>query len=251
MDEARIKFEINPKLDPTKFNEVLLQHGRVRIRDFLKPASADALYRQLADGLAWRTFLVAEERLFTTPPQEPNSPTAEDAKEVLDCAYGGAQKGFACLYDADRLFPEDVPEGVTESNDHHAPALAALDDFLNSAPFLDFVREVLALPRIERATLQATRFRRGHFLTFHSATWSADKTLKRRASFFLNLTPQWNPDWGGLLEFRNGENCTIEGYVPCFDALDLALFPQGYWISAVAPFVPVDRLVIAGRLYVA
>jgi Rps23 Pro-64 3,4-dihydroxylase Tpa1-like proline 4-hydroxylase len=68
------------------------------------------------------------------------------------------------------------------------------------------------------------------------------------ASFQLNLTPEWRPEWGGLLEFR-GTGHSIEGILPRFNSLDIYTFPQGHWIGAVAPYARGPRLAIAGRLY--
>jgi Rps23 Pro-64 3,4-dihydroxylase Tpa1-like proline 4-hydroxylase len=92
--------------------------------------------------------------------------------------------------------------------------------------------------------------RPGHFITFHDATRSADKEGKRRAAYSYNLTPEWKTEWGGLLEFRGKEGHIVEAFSPCFNCLDLFAFPQGHWMSLVAPFCDGPTYAVTGGLYV-
>jgi SM-20-related protein len=123
-------------------------------------------------------------------------------------------------------------------------------EFVNAQEFLTFMRTVTGLPQINRAAIRATRFRVGHFEMFHAATFSADRTGRRAAAFSINLTPEWKPEWGGLLAFRRHDAGSIVAYMPTFNSLDVFGFPVGYWISHVAPFASAVRLAISGRLYI-
>src|SRR5213075_2019905 len=116
--------------------------------------------------------------------------------------------------------------------------------------FLKLMREVTGFDRLCRVATQATRFRPGHFISFHSGTCASDRTLKRRVSFSLNLTPEWRPDRGGLLEFRRKEGDVIEAYMSVFNSLDVIVFPLGWWISTVARFSQDPIYAVAGRIYV-
>lgn len=252
-------FELNPKLEPSKLQGAFSQRGRVRIRNVLRPSVADALYQHLAHRVAWRSFVVAEEKLLGTPPGEPVGQSVDEDKQMLDIAHKGARKGFARVFDSDRVFPEELDEssaslseaqGATQAAEVRDPVLVECDAFFRSPVMAELFKQVTGLKEIGLVLTQAQRFRPGHFVTFHCGTWSADKTGKRRAMLSLNLTPEWRPEWGGMLEFRNLEADVIESYMPAFNTLDLFAFPQGHWVSPVAPFADGPMLAMAGRLYV-
>jgi SM-20-related protein len=253
--KSTIQFELNPELNVEKLSEEFKKNGRVRALNFLQPACAEALYQHLRHNVAWRTFLVASEQLLGTPPGEPVGVNADEEREILDCAYGGARKGgFAYVHDADRLFPEDEADYAPESAAPRVPPadsmLAGFEEFLNTAALRELVCTVTGLQELGSISSQATRFRPGHFVGFHSGTWSADKTRKRRALLSFGLTPDWKPEWGGAQEFRSNDQGIAQSFIPCFNSLEVWGFPMGYWISAVAPFAEVPRFGVMGRVYV-
>lgn len=242
-------FELNASLNGTGLNQEFRQKFWLHIENILSPVTALALYELVSREVEWRSFLVADERLLAAPAELRGAYPPEVEKELADYAYAGAAKGFAYLQDANRLFAEDVPEGTEIEEVVDAPVLVRLGEFVNSQPFLEFVRAVIGVPEISRAAIRATRFRPGHFEMFHNATRSADKSGKRIAEFSINLTPEWKAEWGGLLEFRRTEPGVAEAYVPTFNSLDIFGFPVGHWISCVAPFAGGSRLAVSGRLY--
>lgn len=241
-----INFEINSKLDRERIRREFHSRGRVRVHNFLNHQAADALYHYLDEEVRWRTFVVAGEKLMGAP-SEARADLQEQDKEVLAVAYAGARKGFAAAYDATRLFPEDVNTGVDVGEHLPGTVLATCDEFMASEAFLMFARKIVGLEEIKHVATQATRLRTGHFASFHSATFSADKTMKRRAVCFLNLTPEWRPERGGLMGFQ--QTNTIEAYMPVFNAIDIVAFPQGWWIGAVSSIVSDPIYTVRARLY--
>jgi SM-20-related protein len=242
-------FSLNPKLDVDKLAEAFRAAGRVRVREVLHSTCADELYQHLHRVARWQTFVVANEKRLGTPVQDVPLTPEEDA-EIRGLAYESARTRFASLYDATGLFSEDI-EGSSEAvaRGEHS-VLDSFRQFLASEAFMDFARRVTGHSDLARVEIQGTRFRPGHFVTFHSATRSADKSRKRRACFFFNLTPEWKPERGGMVEFRTREAAdVIEAYMPVFNALDIVSFPHGYWVSPVALFSPDPVISIAGRLY--
>lgn len=242
-------FRLNAELDRAELSAAFRQKVWLHVENVLSPTSALALYNHVSQEVRWRSFLVAEERMLATPSDLGGSDPVDVEKELSDCAYAGAAKGFACLYDANRLFAEDIPEGADIEEAFETPVLVHLSQFVNSELFLEFMRAVTGVSEIGRAAIQAKRFRPGHFEMFHDATFSADKSGTRIVGFSINLTPEWRPEWGGLLEFRRNDQGSIEACVPTFNSLDVYGFPVGHWISCVAPFAGGVRLEISGRLY--
>jgi hypothetical protein len=251
MDENResiVPFELNRELDQTDLSSRFRERYRLRIPDLLEPAGALMLQQHLSRDVKWSTFLVADNTMYSASPGPYSVHTADVEREMLLRAHMGAQSGFACLYDADRLFPEDAPEGTQIENAPRTPLLARFSEFLNSALFLDLCRRVTGVPQIARADIQATRYRPGHFMMFHTMLPYSQKTGKRLAAFEVNLTIEWRPEWGGLYEFHRREH-VAEACVPSFNLLDIFSFHRGRWISTVAPFAEGERLAISGWLY--
>lgn len=239
-------FQINPVLVPEKLAEQFQARRSVHVTNFLPYAVATALSRHLVDCMAYQTYVVANEDEMATSPGEESILTPDDEREMLDVACEGARNGFASYFEANGRLR--VPDPAEESS-----VITPFNDFvqfLNSSAFLDFARKVTGLDKIQRVDAHATRFRGGHFVLFNNGTFSADVSGKRRVNFELNLTQQWRPEWGGMLEMRGDEGYQIEAVMPCFNCLDLFAFPKGYWISQVTPFAHASRYAIFGSLFV-
>jgi Rps23 Pro-64 3,4-dihydroxylase Tpa1-like proline 4-hydroxylase len=77
-----------------------------------------------------------------------------------------------------------------------------------------------------------------------------DKTGRklRRAAYVFNLTPRWQPDWGGQLQFIGPDGHVAEAWVPRFNALNVFAVPQPHAVSIVAPFAVGARYSVTGWL---
>jgi SM-20-related protein len=231
----RPSFQINTALATHELAEQFNTRRCVHVSNFLPHAVATALGRHLVDSTPYQTYVVANEDEMTTNPGQDSVLTAEDEREMLEVACDGARNGFASYFEANRsLSPSAFSDFV---------------QFLSSPVFLNFARDVTGIGEIARAEVQATRFRAGHFQLFSNGTFSADPTGKRRINFELNLTHQWRPEWGGMLEMRGHHGYEVEAVMPCFNSLSLFAFPRGYWISQVTPFAHASRYAISGSLY--
>ena len=244
---------INPDLDWDEFQCAFSKTGRIRVDNVLTAGSAKSLYQYLVKSSRWRTFVVSRGRLLGTSLDE--VAVSDTDREILEYAYEGACSGFASVYDAGGTFADErapsisLSDGSTAIRTTYGEVPADCSYGLNSAEFLEFVSFVIGVPELGGISTQATRLRPGHFVMFQSAIRTADQSKTRCASLELGLTPDWKPEWGGLLQFRNHHGGTIEGYPPCFNVLDLFIYPQGYWISPIAPFAAGTRLGVSGRVY--
>ena len=81
------------------------------------------------------------------------------------------------------------------------------------------------------ADAQATLYRSGHFLTSHNDDTPGSKRL---AAYVLSFTPAWRAEWGGLLEFLDGNGQVETGYLPGFNTLKLFRVPMTHYVSMVA-----------------
>lgn len=211
--------------------------GRVHIPDFLSAASADAIYRHLASQPDWNFVCKLNGRHIDS--SENATKALDEAqrsallKEIRQQARDGFQYNYAAIpiYDIvhQKLLPGDYFYAVFE--------------FLNSAEFLDYARELCDDPSIAFADAQATKYSAGHFLTTHSDDAPGKN---RRAAYVLNLTPRWRADWGGGLQFFDKEGHVEAAFLPRFNALNIFAVPADHSVAYVAPFAGESRYSITG-----
>jgi hypothetical protein len=109
----------------------------VRIENVLPPPAAEALYRSLMCEVAWRTVVIANGHLQGTLPGETVSVELES--EIANHAQQSTRHGFACVYDTDRILPEDEqPDGDICCREDGPAALVSLETFFNSLEFVKF-----------------------------------------------------------------------------------------------------------------
>jgi Rps23 Pro-64 3,4-dihydroxylase Tpa1-like proline 4-hydroxylase len=239
------EFEINTDVNLDQLCETFRNDRRLRITEFLDPASAEALYHYLDKRAEWSSFLTDKGRMFELPPEIRRNCSAGGEQRLIDLAHASARDGgVAYIYDATRCFAGDAVAYVKDES-----ILARFADFVNSPMFLDFVRRVSGVEELDMADAQAMRFRAGNFMTFHGGTSSLEYTKTQRAFYSYQLTPEWKAEWGGLLEFRGTAARSVEAYVPCFNCLDMFAFPQGHWVSAVSPFAGGSTYSVRGGIF--
>jgi SM-20-related protein len=228
---------LNPALDLAPYRESFGRTKRVRITDILTQESAERIHDCLAEQVPWRLNyrhrgvdqLLTQEAFAALPPER----RAAIEREI----YADAGFGFQYLYYAYKL-----DEEFRQSN---APPqlLHEVMDFLNTPVFLSFVRSVTGIETITRANGQATCYSRGHFLTVHTDIVPAEERL---AAYVLSFTKNWNPNWGGILEFYDPAGNVIEGLLPLFNAISIFEVPQPHAVTYVAPYAMWPRFSITG-----
>ena len=152
----------------------------------------------------------------------------------------GGRTGFQFDFDTWRI--SDHLEAGRRQGGIVAPLEAAYD-FLNSAPFLGFVRKLTGDPRPAYVDAQATRYRAGQFLTAHDDNLAGKDRLY---AYVLNMTLEWRTEWGGLLMFHDADGHLAEAYAPKFNALNIFKVPAWHSVSQVASYVTAERLAITG-----
>ena len=230
---------LKDSLDAGALASGFVESGRLQIRDFLRHDAALGVFREMSDAKDWR---LAVNRGDTTQDYEESElagwpPEKVEALEREVVIAG--RSGFQFRYDAIR-----VPTGATA--DHATPPmLRAFVDFLNAPETIDFMRRLTGIEDIDFADAHATRYRPGHFLTAHD---DLNVEMGRRVAYVMNLTPQWRPDWGGLLQFYDDRGNVAQGFTPAFNVLNLFRVPQPHSVSWVTPLAGAARYSITGWL---
>lgn len=216
--------------------DVFRRSGRIHIPDIIDSESADQLFRSLRDETDWSVLYLKDGKGDAIPMKDWLALPEAERSGIMNYVCATGAHGFQFFYHG--CFLQD---GVTLP-----PALQAAKEFLNSAPFLKFAREVTGANDIHEADAQATLYRTGHFLNEHDDSNVPGE--QRRVAYVLNLTPIWRPDWGGSLQFVADDGHIVEAYTPVFNAINMFRVPQRHFVSAVAPHAGAGRYSITGWL---
>ena len=232
--------DINPALDRHALAASFAETGRVQIRDVLTEETARNLHavvsRQTKWGLAWHAG--AEGPHNIPEPELKRMPKEQQAaiQQQLYAAMRGTDYGF--LY-AQYPMVWAYLQGWAPGGPHEAVV-----DLINDEPLLALVRDVTGMDDLIKADAQATLYAPHHFLASHNDSHVAEGW---RVAYVLNLCAEdWRPEWGGYLNFYDGEGDIIQGFKPRFNALNLFAVPQLHGVSYVPPFAPHARFAITG-----
>lgn len=231
---------INASLDIASIRARLQRDGRVQIADYLQPAAAERLQHCLAHEVPWTLALRDGDGARTIAHADyaamPDDARAALLRRVADSARGGEYR-FA--YDSYMMV-----SAYKEGRDPDL-LLHRVLEFFNTPDYIGFVRGITGDAAIRRANAQATRYRPGHFLRYHT---DVDSSEGRRYAYVLNLSRGWQPDWGGLLQFVDDDGLIVDTFLPRWNSLSLFRVPAGHLVSMVAPWADEERLAITGWL---
>lgn len=235
---------INPAVDPAGWRATLQREGRVQVGDFLQPEVAQQLRQCLQDEVPWTLALRDVDGPRTINNERYRALSDHELARLLADIGEGARDdrsddGFRFVYDSYMM--------VTAYQQKRDPGLLLhrVLEVFNSPGYLDAMRALTGDPGIRRVNAQATRYRPGHFLNFHT---DADSHEGRRFAYVLNLSRDWQEDWGGLLQFVDDDGRVTDHFLPRWNSLSLFQVPAGHAVSMVAPDAGGDRLAITGWL---
>ncbi|MBV7257175.1 2OG-Fe(II) oxygenase [Pacificimonas sp. WHA3] len=209
----------------------------IQVPEILDAHAAKAAQKALW-SLPWGLCFNEGEAVHQISPDALQRMPPETQRQMLARVHQGAARGFQFLYN---FFP--MLEAATRLG-KEAP-MAGFFAFINSAPFLKFVRNVTGNDDIQWADAQATLFQPGHFLTWHDDSKSKDR---RVAAYVFGFTEDWGSDWGGYLNFFDERRDVTAAFRPKFNVLSLFAVPTPHAVGVVAPFAKGQRFSVTGWL---
>lgn len=207
------------------------EDNRTIISDILVNDSAQALANALNASPAFDYAYVKDGKPTLLTPDDAAAMSREDQHKMRTEIVRQGSQG------AGYLFGRHVIDLQSETIFKQAK------DWLNSEETLALVKEISGKTDISFASAQATKYMPGHFLTRHQDTHEKEK---RRLTFMLNLTPNWHPDWGGLLQFYQQDGTPRDAWAPTFNTLCLFDVDHIQSVTYVAPLAAAPRLSISG-----
>ena len=236
---------ISEQLDIEHWRARLRHDGRVQIEDYLQLDIATRLRDCLLREVPWTLAIRDADDARTLDHETYSSMDSGAICATLTAANGreredlGHDIGFRFAYDTYmmvRAYKEGRDPGL---------ALHKVLEFFNSPAYLSVQRALTGDDRVRRVNAQATRYRPGHFLRYHT---DIDSTEGRLYAYVINLSRDWCADWGGLLQFMDDDGRVQESFLPRWNTLSLFAVPSGHAVSLVAPWAAGERLAITGWL---
>jgi SM-20-related protein len=227
-----------PRTDTDTLAAQFAETGRLRIPGLLREADATRLHDALARRTPWNLFILHDGPKVMPLAHWQALPAAE--RKFIDDQMAVAAR--------DKFEARFLQCPLTETGEPFAgliPELDALARFLNDEPFLSFMRAVTGSAAIAFADAQATCYRANDSLHRHTDEVPGKNRI---VAYVLNLTPRWQPEWGGLLNFMAPNGQVDEAWVPSFNTLNLLRVPQNHFVGSVAGFVEAPRLAVTGWL---
>lgn len=228
---------LHPGLDPLRLRDEFAQRGRMQIRPFLQEHAADALHDCLQQQVPWTLAFRRDGRSQTLPRDAYAAMDEGQRQQLLQALYAESRGRYGFAYESYMMVKAYLEKADLELMLHRVL------EYLNSAEFLGFARTLSGLHEIRRVSAQATRYRIGHYLRRHN---DFDAEEGRLVAYVINLTPSWNVDWGGQLQFVGEDETITETFFPHWNSLSLFRVPQQHSVSGVMPFAEGDRLAITG-----
>jgi SM-20-related protein len=231
-----VTIELNRALDAAALTDDYAVRKRLQVRQFLEPSSAQTVYEWLHE-LPWGLVYNDGPTVHQLSPDRVANMQPGEATRITAGIQERARAQYQFLY---AFFP--ILGAYTAPN---SPRFQIFDffEFINSAPVLDFIRRLTGIDQIRWADGQATWYRPGHFLKAHT---DEDPSTGRVAAYIMNLSPEWERDWGGFLQFFDANDNVEQAFKPSFNTLNIFTIPQLHSVSMVSNYVTAERLAVTG-----
>lgn len=221
------------------YAQIYAKTRRIHIPDVFSQSDAAWLHDVLSRDTPWNTVLNSERAVYDLTPETIRSLPAGKWDELQAAVLASASQRFHYMFENCRLSEAGEPFRET------GHPLAAVVAFLNAPETLAVLRKITGHAAIARVDAQATRYGPGHFLHPHD---DLDAGKGRLAAYVLNMTPEWRPEWGGVLNFLDQDGHIAEGYAPRFNALNIFDVGVSHYVGYVAPYALYPRLSVTGWL---
>lgn len=231
---------LNPSLDVVSLSRDFAARGRLRINSILTSHAAMQVLQALAADLPWNLVYRDGDQVAELDEAQARSLDSQQQAEMMQRIYSIAVRQFQFFYYSYQLDDANLAKIRPDSMTHECIA------FLRSKSFVDFVEKVTGEQALQRVSSQASCYRSGHFLLPHD---DGVGDTGRKIAYVLNLSKNWKPGWGGLLQFHDANGNVIEAFLPAFNSLSLFRIPAVHSVSCVMPFAIEPRIAISGWLY--
>ncbi len=229
---------VNPALDLAALRARLQQDGIIQIDSWLPAATADHLHQCLQQQVTWDLAYSDHSHGRVIKADDLARMTPAEIRKTIDPAFAPEPDGFSFIYNTFRVID------AWQSGAQAGHPLYALAEALHAPAYLQTLRVLTTCERIKRLDLLAARYLPGHFLTPHDDVHEHEG---REIAWILNLTRDWQPEWGGLLHVMDDARANVtHTFIPRYNSMVLFRPPRWHFVSQVANFARLPRYTLTG-----
>jgi Rps23 Pro-64 3,4-dihydroxylase Tpa1-like proline 4-hydroxylase len=233
---STVPLELNPLLNVAALRKDYAPKKRLQVRNFLTEESAEAAHRYLEE-LPWGLVYNDGPNVHQLHAHMLAQLQEREAAQIMAGIRERARDQYQFLYSFYPVLTAYFSPQVTRHR------IFEFFELINSEPVIDAVRAITGLPDIRWADGQATWYQPGHFLKGHT---DEEAATGRVAAYVMNLSPLWERDWGGFLQFFDENDNIEEAFKPSFNTLNIFTIPQLHSVSMVSTYVTAKRLAVTG-----
>jgi SM-20-related protein len=226
---------LNPHFDPAVVKRQYQLDKRIRVYPFLLPDDANTLLESLARDTRYASAFNIDGVNAVLTDEEMRQLSPADVQSLQQKIYENASEGSGFLYGRNNI--------TGPNRDAGPEPLTAFANLLNSEDILSAIRDISGHQDIQAASAQATRYLSGNFLTRHNDFHPEEG---RRVAYVMSFSPEWHPDWGGLLQFYQQDGTPRDAWSPQFNTLTLFDVAHVHAVTFVTPFAKIPRFSITG-----
>jgi len=223
---------INKALNQNAIKNEFSNDRKVRVTSFLEEEFASELLLSLTNDVKFEMAVVRNGQYDSITETAWRNMDGQTKQRVNEEVMQNAAKGVGFVYGR-HLVTSVEP----------IPMMSKFHQWINSEDVLAWARELSGFEDIASASVQATRYTPGQFLTRHQDVVEREG---RRLAYVINLAPEWHPDWGGLLQFFEPDGKTTESWTPEFNSLSLFDVKHIQSVTYVTPFAQQPRYALTG-----
>ena len=229
---------LNADLDVDALATAYAEKKRLHIPDILETDTAEAIAKCLTEQVPWGFAYFDGEPKYHRAEVLARMP-ADEQQKILEHVTERARTGFQYAYNTYPMLDAYLQKW------NQVPLLDRVLEFINTPETLEFMRKLTGRSDIIKGDAQATRYGPNQFLKFHTDDVHEEY---RVAAFVFNFTRDWDPDWGGYLQFYDKNWDIADAFLPRFNALNIFTVPQNHAVSCVAHYATGQRYAITGWL---
>ena len=228
-----MQVSFHPNINLAQISTEFANDQRVRVQSLIPMDQAEQMFNSLTNEVPYSIALIRDNRPTTLTDTEWRNLPAQQKQAIHTETMRNASKGVGFIYGRYQLSHRQ--ESIVN--------LKALHEWLNSEEGLSWVREMSGYQDIVSASAQATRYTAGQFLTRHMDTHD---TEQRRLAYVFSFTPNWHPDWGGLLQFYQQDGTPRDAWSPGFNTFSLFDVKHIHSVTYITPFSLTPRISVTG-----
>lgn len=224
-----------PQLNVTDLQQQFQSQGRINISGVWQGDAPQQLAACLATQTAFNSAFYVDNRFQSVPDDKLRQMEPTQARQLQQKILQNAAQGVGFLY-GQHLVDRPAPQPTADLLKQAYAQISSKDTFA-------FIEAVTGVRNIVYASMQATRYIPGNFLTRHNDVVEAEGRL---IAYVFGLTSHWHPDWGGLLQFFTPDGKPTQVWTPTINNLVLFEVTQPHAVTYVTPFAQFPRYALTG-----